>query len=133
MPADILQVASATESEVLERKSALNPGDAEDRLTLINAIVAMANTSGGHIVIGTIGKEIPPSHLPLFDSARLDDQVNSYVEPRVEGIRSFIESPDFIVVEVPKGKNPPHVFRQNGNFEDATKKQKSVFRKGDVR
>lgn len=133
MSTGLPEAASAVESEVLERKSALNPTDLEDRLTLINTVVAMANTSGGHIVIGSVGKPIPASHLPLFDSARLDDQVNTYVEPRIEGIKSFTESPDFIMIEVPKGKNPPHVFRQNGNFEDANKKQKSVFRKGDVR
>jgi len=122
----------ASESESCERKSALDPTQPDDLLGLVADLTAMANTKGGAVLIGESGKPIPKEHLPLFDSARLDDKVNSFVEPRVSGIKSTVLAPELVLVAVESSSNPPHVFKREGNYHDAQSKQQTIFRVGDV-
>jgi hypothetical protein len=119
------------ESERFDRKSQMNLGDRADMLALVGDLVAMANTHGGQVLVGTLGSPISEPHLRLFDSARVDDKVNSFVEPPVCGIKSFVFSEEFVVIEVAKSEDPPHVFKKDGNYEDA-RGPKSVFRRSDV-
>ena len=92
----------------------------------------MANTHGGKVLIGTEGSPIPESCIPLFDSARLDDKVNSFIEPRIGGITAGLVKSDFILVQVAKSKNSPHVFRKDGTYETESKKQAILFRLADI-
>ena len=101
-----------TESETFETKSSLDSTSLKDMLGLVADVVAMANTAGGQIVVGTTGSVIPENHVKLFDSARLDDKVNSYSEPNVGGISSKLLSEDFLLIKVEKSRNPPHVFKR---------------------
>lgn len=126
---DLLQ---QPEGEQVEKKSLLDPTSSEDFLGLVADLTAMANTSGGSVVIGTAGTPIPSTHIKLFDSARVDDKVNSFVEPRIGGITSEQVDSDFIVVHVEKSQNPPHVFKKEGNFQHEKKGQMALFRAGDV-
>ena len=132
MAADLAQLLGVPESESFDRKSALDPTRPDDLLGLVADLTAMANTYGGAVLVGETGKAIPKEHLPLFDSARLDDKVNSFVEPRVCGIKSGVLDAEFLLVEVEKSPNPPHVFKREGNFHDAQGKQRSAFRAGDI-
>jgi hypothetical protein len=132
MAVDLTQLSGVPESESFDRKSALDPTNAEDLLGLVADIAAMANTKGGMVLIGETGKTVPEGHSPLFDSARLDDKVNSFVEPRVGGIKSSVLDADFLLVEVEKSPNPPHVFKKEGNYHDSQGKQRSAFRVGDI-
>jgi hypothetical protein len=93
------------EGQTFETKSSLDPTNVRDMLGLVADIVAMPNTSGGRIVIGTRGSMLSESHVKLFDSARLDDQVNAYSEPAVGGITSVLVDQDLLMVEVAKSKN----------------------------
>src|SRR5712692_436175 len=132
MAADLAQLLGVPESESFDRKSALDPTRPDDLLGLVADLTAMANTHGGAVFVGERGKAIPKEHLPLFDSARLDDKVNSFVEPRVCGIKSGALDAEFLLIEVEKSTNPPHVFKREGNFHDAQGKQRSAFRAGDI-
>jgi hypothetical protein len=132
MALDLAQLLGVPESESFDRKSALDPTKPEGLLGLVADIAAMANTDGGAVLIGESGKVIPKEQWPLFDSARLDDKVNSFVEPRVGGIRSSILDENFLLIEVQKSENPPHVFKREGNYYDAQGKQRSAFRVGDM-
>jgi schlafen family protein len=121
-----------SEAEDFDRKSSLDPTFAQDYLKLAADLIAMANTRGGAILIGTSGCDIPISHVLLFDSARIDDKVNSVVDPRVGGIKSCQLGEAFILVEIEKSQNPPHLFKQDGNCTDRQGKSASVFRRGDA-
>lgn len=128
---DLSILLAKPESETFDRKSALDPTKSEDLLGLVADLTAMANTCGGSVLIGEEGKPLPKEHLPLFDSARLDDKVNSFVEPRIGQIESSVLTEAFLLVEVGQSANPPHVFKKEGNFHDAQGKQRSAFRLGD--
>jgi hypothetical protein len=132
MAFDLAQLLGVPEGESFDRKSALDPTKHEDLLGLVADIAAMANTKGGAVLIGESGKVIPKEHWPLFDSARIDDKVNSFVEPRVGRIESSALDENFLLIEVEKGENPPYVFKREGNYHDVQGKQRSAFRAGDM-
>jgi hypothetical protein len=132
MLVDIAQLLRQPESEGFDRKSALDPTSSQDYLEFVADLVAMANTRGGGILVGTRGSSLPALHLPLFDSARIDDKVNSLVEPRVGGIRSSILDEDFAWVEIEKSVNPPHIFKHDVTYMNKSGKNATVFRKGDI-
>src|SRR2546425_10372082 len=132
MSIDLAQFLGNPESESFDRKSASDPTKPEDLLGLVADLTAMANTSGGAVLVGETGKTIPKEHLPLFDSARVDDKVNSFVDPRICGIRSINLSDEFVLIEVAKSQNPPHIFKRDGNYHDEQNKQRLVFRLADI-
>jgi len=74
MLVDIAQLLRQPESEGFDLKSALDPTSSQDYLEFAADLVAMGNTLGGGILVGTRGSSIPALHLPLFDSARIDDR-----------------------------------------------------------
>ena len=102
MTAELHDLLGRPEAEDFDRKSSLDPTFVQDYLKLASDLVAMANTRGGAILIGTNGSAIPTSHVQLFDSARIDDKVNSVVDPRVGGIKSCQMGEDFMLVEIEK-------------------------------
>ncbi len=132
MALHINELLQRPEGEDFEKKRALDPTSAQEYLDLVADLVAMANTQGGSILIGTRGAPIPVSHRPRFDSARIDDKVNSLVEPRAGGIRSCLVDDDFIFVEIEKSPNPPHVFKHDGTYMNQQERNAFVFRKGDL-
>ena len=130
---DLIFLLQQAESERFERKSELDPTKAEQALILVNVVASMANTAGGVILIGTKGRPIPPALHQHFDSARLDDKVNAFVEPRIQGITASILDDDFVLISVSPGQNPPYVFRREGNYQDSAGKTRSAFRRGEIR
>jgi hypothetical protein len=132
MPHPVDQLLEEPESEELEKKSSLDPSNPKEMLGLVADLVAMSNAKGGRLLIGTRGAPIPDNHIKLFDSARIDDKVNSFAEPAVTGIKSSQLDRDFILIEVGKSKNPPHIFKKEGNYSDAEKGQLYIFRLRDI-
>lgn len=132
MTFDLDELLRTPEGEHFEGKSELDPSNPKEMLGLVADIVAMANTYGGKILIGSTGKRVHEERVALLDSARLDDKVNSCVEPRIGGIVSYSVGNEFILVAVEKSRNAPHVFKKDGTFETEQKKQAQVFRLADV-
>lgn len=93
------------ESESFEAKSSF-ADCIEDWAQLVKTIVAMANTSGGTIVL-----ERTSCAATDLDSARLDDKVNKYVGPRVGGITSTASTTGSWRIDVAASNARPHVFR----------------------
>ena len=81
----------------------------KDRLHLIRAIVAMANTAGGEITLEPLGVE--PQAL---DAGTLERAVGRYVAPRVVGIESREQAEGRVVIVVPESETGPHVFTRGG-------------------
>jgi hypothetical protein len=132
MPHSLEQLFDEPESQELEKKSSLDPSNPKEMLGLVADLVAMSNTKGGRLLIGTRGAPIPDNQVKLFDSARIDDKLNSFAEPNVTGIKTIQLDRDFILIEVEKSKNPPHVFKKEGNYNDPEKGQLSIFRSRDI-
>jgi len=132
MAKDFVALLTAPESESFERKSGLDPTRPDEMLGLVADLTAMANTNGGGVLVGEPGKAIPEGHLPLFDSARVDDKVNSFVDPRVSGICSTTIDRDHVLIEIEKSQTPPHVFEREGNYHDLVGRQHLLFRRGEI-
>lgn len=132
MAQDLVSLLAVPEGESFERKSVLDPTRPDEMLGLVVDLIAMANTHGGAVLIGESGKAIPEGHLPLFDSARVDDKVNSFVDPRVGGIRSTTIQREYVLIEVEKSQIAPHLFERDGNYHDSNGKQRLLFRRGDI-
>jgi hypothetical protein len=100
---------------------------AKDKLVVVRNIVAMANTDGGSIVLKTIGCDAS-----YLDSARLDDLVNKYIEPKFHGIRSEVSEAEGCHILVERSSTRPHVFTDAPSYTDAKGKPKTVFYPGQV-
>lgn len=122
----ILYMKKLKESEKLEYKSAFAGRD-EEWLGLIKTIVALANTNGGQIVLQGIA--IRSSE---FDSAKIDDKVNSYITPRIQNISTSID--DKIVLNIPNSLSKPHIFCRDGKYHNSNPppQQLTEFYKGQV-
>jgi hypothetical protein len=77
----------------------------QDRGALVRTIVAMANTHGGRILLQSV--EGDPATLDL---ERLDQMVNTYVEPRLQGVTSTVKPDGAVEIVVPESALKPHVF-----------------------
>lgn len=82
------------------------PGRPEDWARLVETIVAMANTSGGRIVLAALDCE--PAHL---EAARLDLRVNEVAGPPVHGLESVRLEGGGVEIRVPESDAKPHLFQ----------------------
>ena len=113
------------ETEGYEEKSQFE-GSEKEKLEIVKTIVAFANTSGGKIRLKNVS--CPPS---FFDTARLDDLVNKYAGPRLQGVRSQKRKSSTWEISIRKSDNRPHVFTQEASFQTA-KGPKSAFYPGQI-
>jgi hypothetical protein len=115
-----------TEKESYEEKGNFNGTDIE-KLKLVKTLSAFANTKGGTVRLSnvTCNKE-------LLDSARLDDLVNKYLAPRINGITSSELTTGVWEVTVPQSKNRPHIFTAEAGYKDLKGNSKSAFYPGQI-
>lgn len=127
------------EYERLDYKVDLEINSKASVLSIAKDMAAMANSGGGHIVIG-IDKNfvkigIDPSI--RLDEAVLRDKVNFYFEPKIDFLyKEPIRLVDrkkrkFLIIYV---KEPEDIIlpRIDGNYQDNYGKQKMEFRHGDI-
>lgn len=120
-------MSGKNESIDLEKKSRYS-GTTKERLELVKTIVAMANTKGGEITI----RELVGITTDSMDSARLDDLVNKYIQPRIENIRSSVDKKGKVRIKVESSSRKPHVFVHEASYEDNKGRRKSAFFPGQV-
>lgn len=127
--ADLLGLvnAGAPESLTIEYKRESYGYSDADKSEALKDVSALANSSGGHLILGITEKDgVPVSVSPIagIDSGkevdRLENLFRSGIEPRIVGIRvraiPFETGGFAIVVRVPKSWNPPHrVCARNSN------------------
>jgi hypothetical protein len=99
----------------------------KDKLEVVKNVVALANTDGGGIVLKSI--RCDASYL---DSARLDDLVNKYIEPKFHGIRSEVSEAGACRILVERSTTRPHVFVDAASYTDGKGRQRTVFYPGQV-
>ncbi len=100
------------ESEKYEFKGAFSGTDAE-WLKLVKTIVAIANTSGGTLEL-TLTDGID---CQLFDTARIDDKVNSFLSPRIHNITIRIKN-GTVSIHIPNSTAKPHIFAERGAYQN---------------
>lgn len=106
------------EGSDLEFKQTAYGGSDDDKREFLKDVTALANTSGGHIVIGLIADGGLASALsPLasssadFEKQRLENMLLDSIEPRLVGvqIREVAATGGMVLVlRVPRSWNPPH-------------------------
>lgn len=114
----ILVANGVGESLDLEFKAAIYGGSDDDKREFLKDVTALANTSGGHIVMGIEEKggtavALRPISAISADSEklRLESILLASIEPRIVGValREVEMAGGFaLVVRVPRSWNPPH-------------------------
>ena len=139
-------LASPWEREDLDLKETIDLTGSHGWVALAKDVLAMANTGGGHIIIGVEDKTLRKIGLTkkvseaLQEPKKINDQLKNYCggyirilvaqhdlqEPAVEQVR-------LALVYVPPAW-PPVPAQDNGVYPDPgdPKKQKWIFRKGDI-
>ena len=110
----------------IELKGWLNPRQEEDKENIAQAILALANYGGGHIVIGfkeEDGKWVPdedsrPVDLENFSQDLINGIVQSYAEPSFHCESHLVRHPHsdkfFPIIRVPGGHKAPIRSRRDG-------------------
>lgn len=108
-----------------EEKSAFD-WSPKEKLEVVKNVVAMANIDGGTIFLKSIQCDTT-----YLDSARLDDLVNKYIEPKFHGIRSEVsEGACRILVE--RSTTRPHIFIDAVAYTDGKGRSRTAFYSGQV-
>lgn len=126
--ANLKFLLNQAESEILEKKSKFDWRIKRDILELIKIAVSMANTKGGRILIGD-GNNLSRVTIKNFDSAKLDDKINRYIEPPIKNIVSDCISKKYILITIDNSDNKPHIFKKDG-YDD--QQNKNLFWKGTI-
>lgn len=136
---DKFDVANAKgESETLDFKQGFDPKQTGEWCELIKDIVAMANSGGGCIVIGAnddgshSGKDV--SAFLAVDSADITNKIHKYTEQQFADFHvgvAEVDSNHVAVLNISSVRFPI-VFSAPGEYEIASAKPKTAFRKGTV-
>jgi hypothetical protein len=113
------------EKEDFELKSEFNGSDRE-WLKLIKTAVAMANKKGGIIHYHKILTSISE-----FDSAKLDDKINSYISPKLRGIISKKRKRGVDII-IPSSELKPHIFIKRGIYKNEKGSEVVEFYEGQI-
>jgi hypothetical protein len=92
--------------------------DKKDRCELVKDILAMANTLGGHIVIGV--SEVPngwnwegvsDAQSKTFDSTKINAFVQTYSDPPINTRVHKVQDAgkNYVIIEVPRFPDTPHI------------------------
>lgn len=125
----------------LDFKRELDLSSTRDKTELAKDIAAMANTIGGHIIIGVddLSFRLVGCSTDLLDIITPEDilnKINPFLAPELEDIRFRRlewDGQEFGIIYVPESSPIVHVFAKGGNYTLAdTGKQKCAFAKGSI-
>lgn len=131
-----LVAASTQETSTIDLKSEFDPACAGDWCELIKDIVAMANTSGGRIIIGLnddgSASGFDPQKVLDVDPAVFVDKVYSYTGVHFPGVATTSETHAGarVAVMIVAEASTPLVFKQAGNYQAPNGKQRNAFNPG---
>jgi len=131
-------LSSGYECENLDFKEVVDFSNRRSLLDLAKDLIAMANTRGGHIVVGVSddGRRIGVPHTLTTDPAVLADKVNAFCSPRLKlYYREYFKTIGsarlkFLIIYVERSETPI-VIARDGNYQYRGKTLQ-VFRRGDI-
>ena len=100
------------ESEDFEQKS-LFSGNDKEWFGLVKTIVAISNTRGGIIKIEKL-EGVNPNE---FDTAKIDDKVNSFISPRIHNITTKKSNGNTTIL-IPNSPAKPHIFIKRASYKN---------------
>lgn len=114
-----LVVGQVPEGLRLEYKRAAYGTSDADKRELLKDVSALANASGGHLIIGIVEGDGVARELIGLDAAvvdsellRMENLVHSGIEPRIAGMRmrqiALANGKQAIVLRIPRSWNSPH-------------------------
>jgi len=101
-------------------------GSEREWLKLVKTAVAMANKAGG-----TIRYEKIKTDLSDFDSANLDNKINSYISPKLRGIISKKRKTGVDII-IPDSELKPHIFIRRGVYKNEKGNEVVEFYEGQI-
>lgn len=119
------------ESYVREEKEIFNGSDPEI-LKYLQTLVCFTNYLGGVILTK---KVINKNYFKdFFDAATLDNKINSYVEPPINGIISVskFNGGQGVKIKIEKSNRTPHFYKTDGYFKNSDGKDIFIFRRGTI-
>lgn len=128
----------------VQRIANFSPGRDADRLQIVRHVVAMANSGGGRVVLGSSGALDdddaaglePVQTAALFEGDTLGDLIDDFVRPdRVEvGVDATTVASGRVVIELRVGGTamPPLVLSKAGVYADTFDHEHTVFGAGTV-
>ncbi len=119
-------VATSIEGEEHEVKSSYD-GSQGAKLQLAKTVASFANTNGGVLVLERI--TCRPQEL---DSARIDDLINKYVEPRIGSITVESDPDGSWRVRALRSAMRPHVMGSGETYTDEQGKPRAAFHEGQI-
>lgn len=84
------------EAEHLDFKETVDPASKKAKVELCKDVIAMANTMGGHIVLGVRDGDFAPVGLPstaYLDQAELDNLLGNYVHEKIDWLLAYHNVP----------------------------------------
>jgi hypothetical protein len=98
-------------------------GTEKERLHMVKAVVAMANTTGGQLKIRKVNAE--RRHL---ESGPLHKLVNNYAGPPLHGLTILDGSDGSVIIEVDDSEFKPHIMKSDGRYDEGGEPRKSFHR-----
>lgn len=128
---------TGNESKIVDFKGKIDFSLPHDRCEIIKDIVAMANSGGGHILIGVnddgtlSGFDITP--ILALDPAKITDQIAKYTQEQFSDFQicEANRKGQRIAVLRIKGSHLPMIFTASGNYNEGGK-TKSAFSEGTI-
>lgn len=125
--ADLLELidGQVQENERLEYKRDLYGNSREEKREFLKDVSALANSNGGHLIIGIgerkgVASSLQPiSASPESASIRMEQMARDGLDPKISGLR--IKSVEIstggyvFVIRIPRSWNPPHRVVANGS------------------
>lgn len=119
------------ESYIREEKEIFNGSDPEI-LKYLQTLVCFVNYLGGVILTKKVTDK---NHFKsFFDAAALEDKINSYIEPPIDGIISVskFNKGQGVKIRVEKSNRSPHFYKADGFFTNSKGKKIFIFQRGTI-
>jgi len=119
------------ESYIREEKEIFN-GSEPEILKYLQTLVCFTNYLGGIILTK---KVIDKNHFKsFFDAATLEDKINSYIEPPIDGIIavSKFNKGQGVKIKIEKSSRSPHFYKDDGYFKNLKNKKIFIFQRGTI-
>ena len=101
-------------------------GTEKERLALVKAIVAMANTAGGQITILKVNAE--RRHL---ESRALHKLINNYAGPPIHGVTVLEGDGGCVQIQIDESDFKPHIMKSDGRYNESGE-NRYTFYKGQI-
>lgn len=120
------------EESYIREEKAIFKGSEPEKLKIIHTLVCFANYQGGELIIYEVKNE--QDFKIFFDAASIENAINSYIEPPIEGIIAVkqINKKKGVNLKIKPSARSPHFYKIDGYFINSKDKEIFIFRRGSI-